>query len=88
MLKKKIFLDVYQGESRFFSLQKKAILPDNATGRLLFSAVLGRQLLFLHKYAPSPRTLLTPELRTSNWQHVANLITTCTQVDSIMLLSR
>lgn len=55
MLKKKILLDVYQGESRFFSLQKKAILPDNATGRLLFSAVLGRQLLFLHKYALSPR---------------------------------
>ncbi len=34
------------------------------------------------------RTSSTQKLTLSNQQHIAGLITTCTQVDSIMLLSR
>ncbi len=35
-----------------------------------------------------PRTSSTLKLSTSNCVHIADLITTCCQVDSIMLLSR
>ncbi len=34
------------------------------------------------------RTSSTPKFSTSNCVHIADLITTCCQVDSIMLLSR
>ncbi len=37
---------------------------------------------------PPPRTSSTQKLAPSNYLYIADLITTCCQVDSIMLLSR